>query len=196
MSDRSMRRHTRTALDAIKHLGAEGESRLFQRSDMHGVLGRNGWAPCTPCEEQEVSTEDREDACVGRPPRLKTSTISLLDNFLCSQQVSDLSPYKKHTVRNRSWHFLRDPIHVVQKLWKFQHPSHRLGLSTFYKALKYVPWVKSTYKCATAIAMVSACPYNVGFRWLLQAWNKLVAQADGDDVMQPLTREEFCGECM
>ena len=38
--------------------------------------------------------------------------------------------------------------------------------------------------------MVCACPYHVGFRWLLQAWNKMVAQADGDDDMQPLTRED------
>ena len=43
LSDRSLRRRARTALDAIQVLGLEGERRLFQRSDMLGVLGRNGW---------------------------------------------------------------------------------------------------------------------------------------------------------
>ena len=53
-----------------------------------------------------------------------------------------------------------------------------MALSTFYKQLKYLPWVKSCIKATTATAMVCACPYHVGFRWLLTAWNKMVAQAE------------------
>ena len=43
LSDRSLRRRARTPLDAIQVLGLEGERRLFQRPEMLGVLGRNGW---------------------------------------------------------------------------------------------------------------------------------------------------------
>ena len=38
--------------------------------------------------------------------------------------------------------------------------------------------------------MVCVCPYNVGMRWLLTAWNRMVNDADGDDDMEPLTREQ------
>ena len=198
LSDRSLRRRARGALNAIRILWAEGDRRLFQRSEMIGVLGRNGWTPCSAaCGDNDMEVEvEAVSSCVGQPA---TSRICVLDSFLCSQQQSDVSPYKKHQVRNRSWHFLRDPIHVVHALWNVQHPSHRMALSTFYKQLKYLPWIKSCIKATTATAMVCACPYHVGFRWLLTARDKMVAQANGDNGMEPLTRKtclRVCGGCL
>ena len=130
---------------------------------MHGVLGRNGWAPSSACEEVEIEMEvERDGTCVGQLPTVPRSRISVMDTFLHSHQLSDVIPYTKHQVRNRSWHFLRDPINVVHHLWNLQHPSHRMGLSTFYRLLKHVPWVKCSIKATTATAMVCACPYDVG----------------------------------
>ena len=39
--------------------------------------------------------------------------------------------------------------------------------------------------------MVCVCPYHVGMRWLLAAWNRMVQYADGDDDNKPLTPERF-----
>ena len=56
--DRSLRRRARGALDAIKTLGAEGERKLFQRSEMIGVLGRNGWTPANAaCGANDMEVE-------------------------------------------------------------------------------------------------------------------------------------------
>ena len=142
----------------------------------------------------EVEVEG-DDTCVGQPPTVPTCCISVMDEFLCSQQISDISPFKKHQVRKRSWQFLREPVHVVHALFNLQHPAHRMGLSTFYKRMKRVPWVKTNNKATTATSMVCACPYHVGFRWLLTAWNKMVCQADGDDDMDPLTSEACLRVC-
>ena len=38
--------------------------------------------------------------------------------------------------------------------------------------------------------MVCVCPYHVGMRWLLAAWNRMVHDADGDDGMEPVNQEE------
>ena len=38
--------------------------------------------------------------------------------------------------------------------------------------------------------MVCVYPYHVGMRWLLAAWNRMVQDADKDDDMEPLTRDE------
>ena len=38
--------------------------------------------------------------------------------------------------------------------------------------------------------MICVCPYHVGMRWLLTAWNRMVNDADGDDDIEPLTREQ------
>ena len=93
----------------------------------------------------EVEVEG-DDTCVGQPPTVPTCCISVMDKFLCSQQISDMSPFKKHQVRKRSWQFLREPVHVVHALFNLRHPAHRMGLSTFYKRMKRVPWVKTSTK--------------------------------------------------
>lgn len=197
LSDRSLRRGASSCLNAIKHLGYEGQRKLFQRSEFIGVLGNHGFRPpCRAPEEGDVEVEvEGDDTSVGQPPTVPTCCISVMDKFLCSQQISDMSPFKKHQVRKRSWQFLREPVHVVHTLFNLQHPAHRMGLSTFYKRMKRVPWVKTNNKATTATSMVCACPYHVGFRWLLTAWNKMVCQADGDDDMDPLTREACLRVC-
>ena len=44
--------------------------------------------------------------------------------------------------------------------------------------------------------MVCVCPYHVGMRWLLAAWNRMVQDADGDDDMEPLTWDECLVFCL
>ena len=41
LSDRSLRRGASSCLNAIKHLGYEGQRKLFQRSEFIGVLGNH-----------------------------------------------------------------------------------------------------------------------------------------------------------
>ena len=73
LSDRSLRRRARTVVNAIQVLGLEGERRLFQRSEMLGVLGRNGWVPGE--EEAGCSEEKEEEEAGGRGrPRLPGTT--------------------------------------------------------------------------------------------------------------------------
>ena len=104
LSDRSLHCGASSCLNAIKHLGYEGQRKLFQRSDFIGVLGNHGMI-CRPLcapEEGEVEVDvEGDDTCVGQPPTVPTCCISVMDEFLCSQQISDMSPYKKHQVRKR-----------------------------------------------------------------------------------------------
>ena len=156
LSDRSLRRGASSYMNALKHLGYEGQRKLFQRSDFAGLL-RNHGIICRPLcapEEGEVEVEvEGDDTSVGQPPTVPTCCISVMDKFLCSQQISDMSPFKKHQVRKRSWQFLREPVHVVHTLFNLQHPAHRMGLSTFYKRMKRVPWVKTNNKATTATSI-------------------------------------------
>ena len=103
LSDRSLRRRARTALDAIITLGTKGERQLLSRSEMIGVLDRNGWTPPrAACGENDMEVEvEGDDTCVGQPPTVPTCCISVMDEFLCSQQISDMSPFKKHQVSKR-----------------------------------------------------------------------------------------------
>ena len=112
LSDRSLRRGASSSANSIKHLGLEGQRKLFQRSDILGVLGRLGFRPpCRAPEEGDVEVEvEGDDTSVGQPPTVPTCCISVMDKFLCSQQISDMSPFKKHQVRKRSWQFLREPV--------------------------------------------------------------------------------------
>ena len=164
LSDRSLRHGASSSANSIKHLGIEGQRTLFQRSDILGVLGQLGFRPpCRAREEGEVEVEvEGDDTCVGQPPTVPTCCISVMDKFRCSQQISDMSPFKKHQVGNHSWQFLREPVHVVHTLFNFQQPSHRMGLSTFYKRMKRVPWVKTNNKATTLPSVLKRMAAIIG----------------------------------
>ena len=71
LSNRSLRRGASSCLNAMKHLGYEGQRKLFQRSEFAGLLGNHGMI-CKPLcapEEGEVEVDvEGDDTCVGQPP--------------------------------------------------------------------------------------------------------------------------------
>ena len=88
LSDRSLRRGASSSANSIKHLGLEGQRKLFQRSDILGVLGQLGFCPpCPAREEEEVEVEvEGDDTCVGQPQRSRrVASVSWISFYAVSR---------------------------------------------------------------------------------------------------------------
>ena len=97
-------------------LDATGRRLLFKKKELRQTLGVECFVPRQvasavqkPNKPYARKVDGRVTACSWKC-RLETPNA-----FLCRSTWSDTSSYKKHGVKVRPWHFLKEPVHVIRR---------------------------------------------------------------------------------
>ena len=180
-SERAIRRRTAATLSSLSRLDEESQSRFLAKRSTRAILQNHGWCLTElTCKPPPPRLRRLQYGRVGNKNPRWRATLQRLAAVLERPSVSDVSPYKKHTVMwedaegdkvRHNWHYVKLTVPQLRALYNGENPGKTLSFASMYRCLRVIPWAKKASQSVQQL--VCCCQLHVSFRWLLEGLQRL-----------------------